>query len=118
MREGAAESNAGQGRGNFAGDAANFGRSGELGVEGFDLRRSALQKEQHDRFAGEGAFACASLGARGEQVGKGETSPAQGSHFEQLPARPTLAVAIGLTVEDGNHGKPSGRPTVVALERG
>src|SRR5262249_42326818 len=52
LREGAAEGDPRQRRGNFARDAANSFRGRHLGIEGLDLARAAAQEEENDRLAG------------------------------------------------------------------
>ena len=91
----------------LAGDAADLRRGGHLGVEELDVRRPALQEEQHDRFVLDRPARAAGRGSRGGRPadsGKLKSAEqAQAADAEELAAAKALAVAIEGAIEQREH---------------
>ena len=77
LRKRATESDAGQLRGHFTGDAANLAGGGHLRIEEFDVRRAALQKQQHDRPVFQHARRERGRGLGSQQTGERQRAQAQ-----------------------------------------
>ena len=94
LREDAAELDAGHVGLHGADDAAELGRGGHLGVEGFDVRGAAAEPEPDDRGVARRLAVCGRRGAGAEQVGQHQAAQAERADLEEVAARG--AVAVGL----------------------
>ena len=98
-----AKGDAGQTRFHLAEHGAVLARGSHLGIEGLDMRRTALQVEHHHAFAGENVTALAGRRAGGQQLRQSEPAQAQRPDAQKLAARCALAVLRGLVGGYSQH---------------
>ena len=103
----AAEGDARVPGGNLAGDAAELGRCRHLGIEEFDLRRAAVQEQEHHRLAGGDAAAPFGRGAGGQQIGERQSAAAEGPHAQKVAPAESLAISPGHRIGKRQHSRPS-----------
>ncbi len=97
----AAEGHARKLGGRLAEHAAIFNRRRHLRVEGFHMRRPALQKQHHHRLISEMPF---SLRPQRHRIGQRQPADAQGADLEEITAGKALAVAGMAAIEKREHG--------------
>ena len=82
----------------FAEDAANRFRSGHLGIECLDLRRTALEEEEDHGLIGREAAGIGGPRPPGQQTGKAQPSQGQAADAKELT--PATGSPVG---REGKH---------------